>query len=55
MSLLDVVSMSYIGRQLNVEAHNLVGIAKHVGSRSWLGHVPSLDSNSVCNTSVFNL
>jgi hypothetical protein len=36
----NVAAVCYIGRQNNIEAHKLVGIAKHVGSKTWMGHVP---------------
>lgn len=52
MNVIGSVSVSHIGRQLNMEAYNSVGIAKAVGSKSWLGHVPSLDSVSCCIPSV---
>jgi len=35
-----------MGRQINVEAHRLVGIAKHVGSRTWMRHIPTMDDVS---------
>ncbi|XP_058784773.1 uncharacterized protein LOC131659623 [Vicia villosa] len=38
-----VASVMFIKRSCNVEAHSLVGIGNSLGSRTWLGGVPSLD------------
>lgn len=35
------VSVCYVRRGMDVEAHRLVGLAKYVGSWTWLGSVPS--------------
>lgn len=39
MSSFRQVSFCFMSRQINVEAYRLVGIAKHVGSRIWMGHI----------------
>lgn len=39
MSSFRQVSFCFMSRQTNVEAYRLVGIAKHVGSRIWIGHI----------------
>lgn len=36
------VIVTWISRNLNVDAHNLVGIGRMVGSRTWLGCIPLL-------------
>jgi hypothetical protein len=42
MNNLVNVSVSFVRREQNSEAHNLVSLAKFVGNRSWLGVAPSV-------------
>ncbi|MCI32683.1 hypothetical protein A2U01_0053897 [Trifolium medium] len=43
-------SVMFISRSCNLEAHNLVGIVKVVGSRTWIGGLPTLNSVDVIQT-----
>ncbi|XP_058726925.1 uncharacterized protein LOC131598327 [Vicia villosa] len=36
-------SVMFIGRESNTDAHNMVGIGKLVGSRTWLGVIPLIE------------
>jgi hypothetical protein len=42
MNNLVNVSVSFVRREQNSEAHNLVFLAKFVGNRSWLRVAPSV-------------
>jgi hypothetical protein len=46
------VSIKFISRVLNVDAHNVTSLAKFVGSRSWLGIAPLVSNFSSIITSV---
>lgn len=41
------VALVFISRDLNIEAHHMVGVGKALGSRSWFGHFPSSKDLSV--------
>ncbi|XP_058724687.1 uncharacterized protein LOC131596129 [Vicia villosa] len=41
-------SVVFISRAFNCDAHNLVGLGKRLGSRTWLGLPPNCNSISVC-------
>lgn len=43
MKQFDVVSVTFLRRELNSDAHHMAGIGKIVGCRSWLGCIPNLD------------
>jgi hypothetical protein len=50
ISTCSLVSVCYISRQNNVEAHKLVCIPKLVGSRTWMGHIPDyFDALLLCD------
>ncbi|CAI8618000.1 unnamed protein product [Vicia faba] len=46
LSFLNYVSIKFISRNLNLEAHNLVGIAKVLGSRTWHGEQAVVSSST---------
>jgi hypothetical protein len=48
LSNLSNCNVVFIRRCKNVVAHCLVGIAKHYGSRSWVGYVPEPAAAAVC-------
>jgi ribonuclease HI len=48
MSNLSNCSVAFIKRCKNSVAHRLVGVAKQVGSRSWVGYVPEPAASAVC-------
>jgi hypothetical protein len=41
-------SVAFIKRCKNSVAHSLVGVAKQVGSCSWVGYVPEPAASAVC-------
>jgi hypothetical protein len=47
------VSIKFISRVLNVDAHNVASLAKYVGSRSWLGNAPPVSNFSSTVTPVY--
>lgn len=53
MNAFSKVSVNFIGRDLNVLAHRLVGYDMQVGNKSWLGYpLPLNDVIVSCNASV---
>ncbi|XP_058739812.1 uncharacterized protein LOC131611980 [Vicia villosa] len=40
----DVVTVMYVSRNFNTDAHHMVSIGKTAGCRTWLGFIPKLDS-----------
>lgn len=45
-------SAVYIRRDSNLAAHALVGVARKLGTRTWVGSVPNPVLPIVCNESV---
>lgn len=53
MNAFSKVSVNFIGRDLNVLAHRLVGYDMQVGNKSWFGYpLPLNDVIVSCNASV---
>ncbi|XP_058776112.1 uncharacterized protein LOC131650418 [Vicia villosa] len=46
------VSVSFIGRRGNVDAHHMVGVGRTLGNKTWLGCIPNLYSSPSCINSV---
>ncbi|GAU38301.1 hypothetical protein TSUD_157860 [Trifolium subterraneum] len=40
------VSIKFVGRALNIDAHNVASLAKCVGSRTWVGSAPTVSNFS---------
>ncbi|XP_058726729.1 uncharacterized protein LOC131598113 [Vicia villosa] len=49
LSSFNSVGIMFINRAENVEAHQLVGIGRSIGSRTWTGHIPNL-CPVICNS-----
>ncbi|KAK2373516.1 hypothetical protein QL285_074547 [Trifolium repens] len=53
LSSLCNTRVSHIGRAKNMEAHSLVGVARNVGSKSWVGNVPNPTASIVRSEAFF--
>lgn len=49
MSNFKIVGVIYINRADNGDAHQLVGVGKSLGSRTWTGYIPTVSLVS-CNS-----
>jgi hypothetical protein len=54
LSSLCNTKVAYIGRANNMAAHSLVGVARNVGSKSWVGNVPNPTASIVRSEAFFN-
>jgi hypothetical protein len=55
LSSLCNTKVAYIGRANNMAAHSLVGVARNVGSKSWVGNVPNPTASIVRSEAFFQL
>jgi hypothetical protein len=51
-SHLQNFSLSFIPRKKNIAAHSLVGLAKSIGTKYWMGIVPNQIYHILCNDFV---
>ncbi|XP_058778794.1 uncharacterized protein LOC131652829 [Vicia villosa] len=46
------VTVSFVGRSGNVDAHHMVGVGRTLGNKTWIGCIPTVASGPSCNRSV---
>jgi len=54
MSSFKQCAVMFISRNLNLDAHHMVGIGNVVGSKTWMGLIPKYGVDIPCTTVVFN-